>query len=202
MPLLARILSLVRGVPARGDAPGNDQARSGPGMGAGRAVRGRGFIVFEHTGEVIRAERVLKERGFDVEVMGPPPDLRTGCDMVVVFELIREVSLRRVLDESHLTPLRVVALGEGMLEPVSLFQVKDLGDWYMVRAANMKITVERATGTIVNISGGGCPDVPYLAGLLTGRRIDEAEEPRVKGQTLCSYSLQRAFEEARRLWHG
>ena len=32
--------------------------------------------------------------------------------------------------------------------------------------------------------------------------IGEAEEPRVKGQTLCSYSLQRAFEEARRLWRG
>ncbi|MFR1534160.1 MAG: hypothetical protein ACLSTO_11360 [Bilophila wadsworthia] len=52
------------------------------------------------------------------------------------------------------------------------------------------------------MSGGGCPDVPYLAALLTGQCIGEAEEPRVKGQTLCSYSLQRAFEEARRLWRG
>ena len=42
----------------------------------------------------------------------------------------------------------------------------------------------------------------YLAALLTGQCIGEAEEPRVKGQTLCSYSLQRAFEEARRLWRG
>ena len=62
--------------------------------------------------------------------------------------------------------------------------------------------IREKRGKIVNVSGGGCPDVPYLAALLTGQCIGEAEEPRVKGQTLCSYSLQRAFEEARRLWRG
>ena len=53
-----------------------------------------------------------------------------------------------------------------------------------------------------NVSGGGCPDVPYLAGLLVGQNVAKAEAPRLHGQTLCSYALQRAFEEARRLWHG
>ena len=91
---------------------------------------------------------------------------------------------------------------DAMLEPAALFRQKDYGDWFMVRVANMKITVEKASGRIVNVSGGGCPDVPYLASLLIGKSIAEAEEPRVKGQTLCSYSLQRAFEEARKLWHG
>jgi hypothetical protein len=33
----------------------------------------------------------------------------------------------------------------------------------MIRAANMKLTVDKDTMVIVNISGGGCPDVPYLA---------------------------------------
>ena len=64
------------------------------------------------------------------------------------------------------------------------------------------LSVHHTLMEVVNVSGGGCPDVPYLAALLTGQCIGEAEEPRVKGQTLCSYSLQRAFEEARRLWRG
>ena len=35
----------------------------------------RGFLVFQHTGEVIQAERALREAGFAVEVKGPPPEL-------------------------------------------------------------------------------------------------------------------------------
>ena len=108
--------------------------------------------------------------------------------------------MRRVLDELRLTPLSVVPVCATMLEPVSLFRVTDYGQWLMVQAANVKLTFERESGLIVNISGGGCPDVPYLAGLLTGRRLDEAEEPRLKGHTLCSYALQKAFLESRRLW--
>jgi Protein of unknown function (DUF3343). len=46
-----------------------------------KACDDRGLLVFEHTGEVIRAERLLREAGLDVEVKGPPPQLRTGCDM-------------------------------------------------------------------------------------------------------------------------
>ena len=57
------------------------------------------------------------------------------------------------------------------------------------------------TGKIFRSALGASLTV-LLAALLTGQCIGEAEEPRVKGQTLCSYSLQRAFEEARRLWRG
>lgn len=159
-----------------------------------------GFLVFQHTGEVIQAERGLQAAGFAVEVKGPPPELRTGCDMVLTFPLMKEHAVRRVLDELHLTPLNVVPVSATMLEPVSLFRVTDYGQWIMVQAANVKLTFERESGLIVNISGGGCPDVPYLAGLLVGRSLDDAEEPRLKGHTLCSYALQKAFLEARRLW--
>ncbi len=160
----------------------------------------RGFLVFQHTGEVIKAERCLQSAGFPVEVKGPPPELRTGCDMVVTFPLILESAVRRVLEKEHLVPVSAVPVSGPLLEPVSLYRVKDYGDWFMVQAANVKITVERASGRIVNVSGGGCPDVPYLASVLLGQRIDGAEEPRVQGHTLCSYALQKAFLEARRLW--
>ena len=160
----------------------------------------KGFLVFQHTGEVIRAERCLQSAGFPVEVKGPPTELRTGCDMVVTFPLMMESAVRRVLEKERLSPMNVVPVSGPMLEPVSLFRTKDFGDWFMVQAANVKITVERSSGRIVNVSGGGCPDVPYLASLLVGESIAGAEEPRVQGHTLCSYALQKAFLEARRLW--
>ncbi|WP_295640643.1 DUF3343 domain-containing protein [uncultured Mailhella sp.] len=160
----------------------------------------KGFLVFQHTGEVIRAERCLQAAGFSVEVKGPPPELRSGCDMVVTFPLIMESAVRRVLEKERLSPLNVVPVSGPLLEPVSLYRTKDYGNWFMVQAANVKITVERASGRIVNVSGGGCPDVPYLASILVGESIAGAQEPRVQGHTLCSYALQKAFLEARRLW--
>ena len=63
---------------------------------------------------------------------------------------------------------------------------------------NMKITVDCRDRLIVNISGGGCPDVPWLAHCLCGKTLDTAPEPLSMGQTLCCYSLQKAFEEIRR----
>ena len=161
---------------------------------------GRSFFTFQNTGEVILAERYLREAGFQVEAMGPPEWIRTGCDMVLVSDGIQEVGIRRTLEEKNLTPEQVHPVSSTMLTPVSLFSVSDFGDWYMVRAANMKITVAKATGIIVNVSGGGCPDVPYLAGLLLGQSIEQAADPRLEGKTLCSYALQKAFEEARRFW--
>ncbi|WP_298067457.1 DUF3343 domain-containing protein [uncultured Mailhella sp.] len=161
---------------------------------------GKGFLTFHNTGEVLRAERLLREAGLPVEVKGPPPELRTGCDMVIVFELLLEPAARRVLQREHLEPLSAVPVDDPLLEPVSLFHTTDYGRWFMVRAANMKITVEKDTGTIVNVSGGGCPDVPWLAARLNGRRVSEAEEPCIRGQTLCAYALHKAFVEARRLW--
>ena len=59
----------------------------------------------------------------------------------------------------------------------------------------MKITVDQTSLTVVNVSGGGCPDVPYLAAEMVGRRLDEAPSPRSIGHTLCGYALQLAYEE-------
>ena len=185
--------------PSQDRSPGDRSAPDRPPRNSPKVELG--FLVFQHTVEVIYAERLLREAGFAVEVKGPPPELRTGCDMVLVFDLMRGPLVLQTLRAARMEPW-CVPVRDTLLEPVSLFQVKDYGAWFMVRAANMKITVERATGIIVNVSGGGCPDVPYLAARLTGQCIRDAEAPNVRGQTLCSYSLQRAFEEARRLWLG
>jgi len=163
-----------------------------------KGVSERGLLIFEHTSEVIKAESLLKEAGIDVAVKGPPPQVRTGCDLAIEFPIISGLHVSHVLEESGIRPLQVLPLQDLLLEPVNLYHVKDFGDYLMVRAANMKITVDKRDLTIVNISGGGCPDVPYLAERLVGKKLREAPEPRSLGSTLCGYALQLAYEEMRR----
>lgn len=161
-------------------------------------ISDKGLLAFQNTSEVIAAEQLLRKAGFEVEVKGPPPDLQTGCDMVVVFPVISQAAIEQALAKANLCPEKIITESDSLLDPVSLFQTTDLGDWLMTRAANMKITVEKRTGEIVNISGGGCPDVPWLAQLLVGQKLCCAPEPISLGHTLCCYSLQKAFEELKR----
>ncbi|MGQ9778172.1 MAG: DUF3343 domain-containing protein [Thermodesulfobacteriota bacterium] len=158
----------------------------------------RGFLLFENTSEVIQAENLLKKKGWDVKVMGPPAEIRKGCDLVIEFPLIEELRITKILQDAGLPPLQVVPVSSPLLEPVNLFQVKDFGKYLMVQAANMKLTIEKESLTIVNISGGGCPDVPYLAEQMVGKLLSQAPSPRDIGHTLCGYALQLAYEEMKK----
>ena len=158
----------------------------------------KGLLIFENTSEVIRAENVLKSRGWQIRVVGPPPEVRSGCDLVIEIPLIKELTILRMLQEEGVLPKEVVPVNSPLLQPVDLFQTKHLGPYLMVRAANMKLTIEKDTSTIVNVSGGGCPDVPYLAQEMVGKSLMESPSPREIGHTLCGYALQLAYEEVKR----
>ena len=157
-----------------------------------------GILVFENTSEVIRAENTLKAGGWNIRVKGPPPEIRTGCDLVIEFPLIEELAVLRALEKVGLRPLQTVPVTSPLLQPVDLFHVKDFGRFLMVRAANMKLTIDKQTSFLVNVSGGGCPDIPYLAQAMVGRRLEDAPQPREIGHTLCGYALQLAYEEIKR----
>lgn len=158
----------------------------------------KGIILFSNTSEVIKAEKLLRDAGLYVEIKGPPPDVRTGCDMAIEFPLVTQLLATQVLKEGNLQPLKILPLQDLLLAPVSLFNIKEYSGFLMVRAASMKITVTTGDHRIVNISGGGCPDVPYLADRLVGKTLLEAREPRELGSTLCGYALQMAYEEIKR----
>ena len=166
---------------------------------SGRPSADRGILVFENTSDVIQAENVLKKSGWSVRVMGPPPEIQTGCDLVIEFPLMEELNIRRTLASADIQPLSVVPVTAPLLAPVDLFQTKDFGDSLMVRAANMKITIAKENLKIVNISGGGCPDVPYLAQEMVGKTLAQAPRPRDLGHTLCGYALELAYQELRRI---
>jgi len=155
----------------------------------------RGILVFEHTSEVIRAESVLKASGRKIRVMGPPPEIQSGCDLVIEFSLIEELKIIRTLKETKIVPREIIPVNSPLLKPVNLFHIKDFGQYLMVRAANMKLTIDKDTKIIVNISGGGCPDVPYLAQEMVGQPLSETPKPKEIGHTLCGYALQLAYEE-------
>lgn len=159
----------------------------------------RGLLLFSQTSEVIRAERVLKESGLPVAVKAPPPHLRTGCDLSIEYPVVMEPLTLKLLANHSLEPLQHILVDSDLLEPVSVYQTTDLGDFLMVRAANMKVTVCRKTGRVVNVSGGGCPDVPYLAGLILEQDVRNVEPLLKAAQTLCGYALRLACEEAIRL---
>ena len=46
------------------------------------------------------------------------------------------------------------------------------------------------------LSGGGCPDIPYLNAAMVDKTLPAAPQPRDLGYTLCATMLQRAYEEA------
>ena len=173
--------------------------KKGQRSSSGAKSQDRGILVFENTSEVIRAENVLKEKGWTIRVMGPPPEIRTGCDLVIEFPLIEELNILRTLEGADVFPLQVVPVSSPLLQPVDLFHTKDFGRYLMVRAANMKLTVDKETQLIVNVSGGGCPDVPYLASEMVGKSLADAPSPRKIGHTLCGYALQLAYEEMKLL---
>jgi hypothetical protein len=180
------LFGLFKGKRVQGESPSPD-------------AQGRGILVFENTSEVIQAETLLKRQGWEIRVMGPPPEVRQGCDLVIEFPLIEQLNILRTLTEHELPPLNTVPVTSPLLQPVDIFHVKDFGRYLMVRAANMKLVVDKETKIIVNISGGGCPDVPYLAASMVGRPLAEAPSPRDIGHTLCGYALQLAYEEVKRL---
>ncbi|MGO8881319.1 MAG: DUF3343 domain-containing protein [Desulfomonilaceae bacterium] len=162
----------------------------------------RGLLLFTNTSDVIKAETLLKRDGIDVSVKGPPPSVRTGCDLAIEFPLSSGLRVAAILAQSKIQPLKVLPLSDLSLEPVSVFQTKDYGEYLMVRAANMKITISKIDEKIVNISGGGCPDVPYLSDQLIGKTLENCPDPISLGQTLCGYALHLAYEELKRQCRG
>ena len=155
----------------------------------------RGLLIFPDTSSVMQAEQILKEAEYDIKVVSPPPKYRTGCDLSVEFPLIEEPGIMKVLKAVGLTPMDRLLISENGTEPLRLCRTKDFGDYLMVRAANMKITIDKATRKVVNISGGGCPDVPYLAYEMLGKTLPETPEPVLIGFSMCAYSLNTARSE-------
>lgn len=166
------------------------------------AFKGSGLIIFDAVHEAMQGERVLKKAGYQVRLVAPPPELRKGCDLALEINLVEKPGIERLLGQSDVLYIEVRPLKIGAAAILEIVKVTDFGDWFMVKAANMKLTFEKKTGIIVNTSGGGCPDIPVMHAALLDKRVDEAPRPRDIGFTLCSLMLDRALEESISLQKG
>lgn len=155
-----------------------------------------GLLLFDDVNDALAAERVLNSAGYAISLVAPPQHLRAGCDLSVSMHRLEHVGAMRTLAEADIAVRTWVDDAEGTMSVSDVVTSVDLGDWLMVRAGNMKIVVEKATGMIVNTSGGGCPDIPYLNLKLVGLTLDEAPRPKELGYTLCGLMLDRAYVEA------
>ena len=158
------------------------------------AVRPRGVVLFGTVQEVIRVQKLLQAQGFRVRLVAPPPEVRVGCDLAVEFELIEQETLEAAIKQAAYFPARIVSTKEMLPDILRRATFVELDGYLMCKVGNMKITLDRTDRRIVNISGGGCPDIPYVAGKLYHVKIAEAQDPIKLGNSLCAFMLQIAFD--------
>jgi len=163
---------------------------------------GGGLVLFDEVQQAMIAEKTLKSAGYIVKLVAPPPELRRGCDLAVEINLVEQPGIQRTLDEKDIFYISIDPVRIKTAPLLDVIKMTDFGDWIMVKAGNMKITYEKSSGVIVNISGGGCPDIPYLHAELIDKRLDEAPKPKDLGFTLCALNLDRAFDECLSLYPG
>ena len=167
-----------------------------------KSFEGGGLILFVDVSNAIKAEKVLKDAQYTVRLVAPPAELRKGCDLAIEINLVEQVGIKRLLDQKNIAYTSIDPLKIGTSKLLEIVKVIDFGDWVMVRAGNMKLTFDKKSGIIVNVSGGGCPDIPYLHTEMIGKQLNEAPRPRDIGFTLCALMLDRALEECLPLWQG
>lgn len=153
------------------------------------------LLLFDDISDAIAADSALKASGYVVSLVAPPFDVRVGCDLAIsVSSEVHSEAICQLM-ESDIRVTGVVALEKGATHLTEIVVFVDFGEWLMVRAGNMKITAEKRSGLIVNVSGGGCPDIPYLSDELVGLTLGQAPRPRELGDTICGLMLDRAFIE-------
>jgi len=171
-----------------------------PGQGDVPPFRGDGLVLFREVRQAIRGEGLLRAAGLDVGLVAPPARLRKGCDLALEINLSHRPGVERALRDGGVEHLEIVPLKAGSSDLLQVVKVTDFGRWTMVRAANMKLTFDKETGVIVNASGGGCPDIPYLHSEMVDAKLMDVRRPRDVGFTLCALMMDRALDECLELW--
>jgi hypothetical protein len=163
---------------------------------------GDGIIIFHDVAGAMQGEKAVNAAGYEARLVAPPPQMRMGCDLAIEINLVEQAGIERLFKDKDVAFKEVLPLAKKAVHICDVIKTTDFGRWYMVKAGNMKLSFEKATGLIVNISGGGCPDIPYLNADMVDKTLLTAPQPRELGYTLCATMLQRAYEEAISLYKG
>ena len=154
----------------------------------------KGILLYGSVQEVIQTNKMLESEGFQVRLVAPPPEVRVGCDLAIEFNLIEQEAIETTIKKEGSDPYKIVSTKEMLPDILKRSLIVEIDGYIMCKAGNMKITIDKNEHRIVNISGGGCPDIPYVAEQLYKVRIQEARNPIEVGNSLCSYMLQISFD--------
>jgi Putative Se/S carrier protein-like len=160
------------------------------------------IVLFELVQDGMEAEEALKAAGFECRVVGPPPEVRIGCDLALLIDAQQQVGVERIIHDLEIPYIDIVFPKIVDLRRLYLTKEVDFGRWMMVRCGNVKITYDKETLVIVNVSGGAGSDVPNITQNLLGKTLQEAPPPRTFGFTLCAYSAERAFRRCLEIVKG
>jgi hypothetical protein len=155
----------------------------------------KGLILYGSVQEVILVHATLVNQGFQVKLVAPPPEVRVGCDLAIEFEMIEQEALETLLNKEGIHPQKIVSTKEMLPGVLKKSSIICINGYLMCKAGNMKITIDKREHEIVNVSGGGCPDIPYIAQHLFGSRLEKARRPMDMGNSLCTFLLQIAFDD-------
>lgn len=154
----------------------------------------KGILLYGSVQEVIQTHKMLEDEGFQVRLVAPPPEVRIGCDLAIEFSLIEQEAVETIIQREQNRPYKIVSSKEMLPDILKRSQFVEMDGYLMCKAGNMKITLDKKDRRIVNISGGGCPDIPYVAEQLYNVKIEAARNPIEIGNSLCSYMLQISFD--------
>ena len=164
--------------------------------------QGDGIIIFQDVAQAIQAEKIMRKAGYALRLLAPPPQYRMGCDLALEIDLAGQAGIEQLFREKGASYVGIFPMMKDTAELSDIVKVTDFGQWTMVRAGNMKLTFDKGSGIIVNSSGGGCPDIPYLYTEMVDKHITKAPKPKDLGSTLCAVMLDKAYEVCLDLWRG
>ncbi len=154
----------------------------------------KGILLYGSVQEVIQTHKMLELEGFWVRLVAPPLEVRIGCDLAIEFDLIEQEAIETIIKKEGSDPYKIVSTKEMLPDILKRSLFVEMVGYLMCKSGNMKITIDKKDHRIVNISGGGCPDIAYVAEQLYNIKIEVAKNPIEIGNSLCSYMLQISFD--------
>jgi Putative Se/S carrier protein-like len=159
----------------------------------------RVLALFKNIADALMVGETLREEGYAFKLVTPPPKLRKGCGLALEINLVEQPGIERLLKqkEASITPL-----DPDISKSLENVRLTDFGDWLMIKVGSMKLTYHKQSEIIVNISGSGCSDVPYLYAEMVDKPLTGVSRPRDIGFSPCALLLDQALQKALDLCKG
>jgi|WetSurMetagenome_2_1015567.scaffolds.fasta_scaffold30047_4 hypothetical protein len=158
----------------------------------------RALVIFDSVFNAIEAEAALSERGLDTRVVALPPQQRRISGLALEIDRADQVAVKHLLRQGKAGFIAITSLHPSW-QPMDLVTITDFDIWRMVAAGSIKLTYHKQSGEIVNISGGGFPDIPFLIKEIIGKSVLSVP-PMHDFHSVSAWMLNQALKTAAQLY--